>query len=269
MKLKYYLRGIGLGVVLTAIIMGFALGARNAPVSDAEVIEKAKGLGMVEGGVLSDYSDEGGSTAELEEEKKPDLSAPDKKVADAGDVADAGSEVPDSSLAGDVSEETADDSTKPGTDGIANSVGSVANKAAASGANSSAKDSDKGKDEKADKDKANKEKPVINKKNEEPEEEPEEAAPEEAAEEPAQEPAEAPADNAVPATGEKVDVVIRGGSSSDTVAKILYDAGLVDNAASFNKFLIEQHKDTLIKSGNKSIPRGASYAEILEIITKK
>ena len=267
MKLKYYLRGIGLGVVLTAIIMGFALGARNAPVSDAEVIEKAKGLGMVEGGVLSDYSDEGGSTAKLEEEKKPDLSAPDKKVADAGDVADAGSAVPDSSLAGDVSEETADDSTKSGTDGIANSVGSVANKAAASGANSSVKDSDNGKDEKADKDKVNKEKPV--KKNEEPKEEPEEEVPEEAAEEPAQEPAEALADNAVPATGEKVDVVIRGGSSSDTVAKILYDAGLVDNAASFNKFLIEQHKDTLIKSGNKSIPRGASYAEILEIITKK
>ena len=53
MKLKYYLRGIGIGVILTALIMGFALGGRKTTISDAEVIERAKKLGMVQGGVLS------------------------------------------------------------------------------------------------------------------------------------------------------------------------------------------------------------------------
>ena len=35
MKLKYYLRGIGLGVIITAIIMGFALGEEKSPIRDA------------------------------------------------------------------------------------------------------------------------------------------------------------------------------------------------------------------------------------------
>ena len=59
MKLKYYLRGIGIGVILTAIVMGFALGGRKTTMSDAEVIERAKELGMTDGGVLSDSVNEG------------------------------------------------------------------------------------------------------------------------------------------------------------------------------------------------------------------
>ena len=48
MKLKYYLRGMGIGIILTAIVMGFALGGRKATLSDAEVIKRAKALGMTE-----------------------------------------------------------------------------------------------------------------------------------------------------------------------------------------------------------------------------
>ena len=48
MKLKYYLRGMGIGIILTAIVMGFALGGRKATMSDAEVIKRAKALGMTE-----------------------------------------------------------------------------------------------------------------------------------------------------------------------------------------------------------------------------
>ncbi len=56
MKLKYYLRGMGIGIILTAIVMGFALGGRKTAMSDAEIITRAKALGMVEAGqgVLSD-----------------------------------------------------------------------------------------------------------------------------------------------------------------------------------------------------------------------
>ena len=46
MKLKYYLRGMGIGIILTAIVMGFALGGRKATLSNAQIIERAKALGI-------------------------------------------------------------------------------------------------------------------------------------------------------------------------------------------------------------------------------
>lgn len=47
MNLKYYLRGLGIGIIVTALIMGITAG-RKEPLSDAEIKERAKALGMVE-----------------------------------------------------------------------------------------------------------------------------------------------------------------------------------------------------------------------------
>lgn len=47
MKLKYYLRGLGVGIFVTALIMGLSLG-KNHKMSDEEVVARAKELGMVE-----------------------------------------------------------------------------------------------------------------------------------------------------------------------------------------------------------------------------
>lgn len=47
MKLKIYLRGLGIGIVVTALILGISGGKKE--MSDAEVIARAKKLGMVEG----------------------------------------------------------------------------------------------------------------------------------------------------------------------------------------------------------------------------
>ena len=46
MKLKYYLRGIGIGIVVTAVIMGVALGNPAGGISDDEVRARAEKLGM-------------------------------------------------------------------------------------------------------------------------------------------------------------------------------------------------------------------------------
>lgn len=50
MEKKYYLRGLGLGIVVTAIIMGIALphGTKTREMTDDEVIARAKELGMTE-----------------------------------------------------------------------------------------------------------------------------------------------------------------------------------------------------------------------------
>ncbi|MED9902649.1 MAG: hypothetical protein UFG06_00535 [Lachnospiraceae bacterium] len=55
MKLKYYLRGLGIGILVTAVIMGIASGKRQ--MTDEEVRARAKELGMVESTVLSHIAD--------------------------------------------------------------------------------------------------------------------------------------------------------------------------------------------------------------------
>lgn len=52
MKLKYYLRGLGLGILVTAAL--FLAGDKpKQTLTEAEIIEKAKALGMIESPVLS------------------------------------------------------------------------------------------------------------------------------------------------------------------------------------------------------------------------
>lgn len=46
MKLKYFLRGLGIGVIVTTIILSIAHASANK-MSDADIIERAKELGMV------------------------------------------------------------------------------------------------------------------------------------------------------------------------------------------------------------------------------
>lgn len=58
MNLKYYLRGLGLGVIVTAIVMGIAMGGRKEKLTNEEIIARAKTLGMTESQVLSKYEEE-------------------------------------------------------------------------------------------------------------------------------------------------------------------------------------------------------------------
>lgn len=59
MKLKYYLRGLGIGIIVTAILMGSAAKDKEE-LTDAEIKARAAELGMVEQKVLSDIE---GTTA--------------------------------------------------------------------------------------------------------------------------------------------------------------------------------------------------------------
>lgn len=51
MKLRYYLRGLGIGIVVTALTMGIAAG-EGRPLTDAEIRAAAYELGMVESSSL-------------------------------------------------------------------------------------------------------------------------------------------------------------------------------------------------------------------------
>lgn len=57
MNFKYYLRGLGIGIIVTAIIMGIGNNGKSS-LSNEEIKEKAKALGMVESTVLTQMSEE-------------------------------------------------------------------------------------------------------------------------------------------------------------------------------------------------------------------
>jgi outer membrane biosynthesis protein TonB len=56
MKLKYYMRGLGIGIVVAAVLMGIALGGDKERLSDDDIMARAKALGMVESSVLADLN---------------------------------------------------------------------------------------------------------------------------------------------------------------------------------------------------------------------
>lgn len=60
MEKKFYLRGLGLGIIVTAIIMGIALphGTKTREMTDDEVIARAKELGMIEDSRLLEPAEE-------------------------------------------------------------------------------------------------------------------------------------------------------------------------------------------------------------------
>lgn len=64
MNLKYYLRGLGVGIIVTALIMGIASSGRNETLSDSEIKERARALGMTEEStLLADAVSTGGPEA--------------------------------------------------------------------------------------------------------------------------------------------------------------------------------------------------------------
>lgn len=75
MKLKYYLRGLGIGIIVTAVIMGISSGGKTEKLTDAQILARAKELEQ-ENDVLTQLTE--AETQELEanaEEEKKELPA--------------------------------------------------------------------------------------------------------------------------------------------------------------------------------------------------
>jgi len=46
-KLKYYLRGLGIGIIITTLVLMITYSGRRTEITDAEIIARAEALGMV------------------------------------------------------------------------------------------------------------------------------------------------------------------------------------------------------------------------------
>lgn len=66
-----------------------------------------------------------------------------------------------------------------------------------------------------------------------------------------------------------VQIEVRDGQFSDSVCKMLQDAGLIEDASDFNNYLVEHQYDHSIFPGTYDIPKGATYEEIAGLLTRK
>lgn len=84
-------------------------------------------------------------------------------------------------------------------------------------------------------------------------------------------PSASPQDSGSPSSSVSPDTVsfkISSGMLSNQVAKLLEEKNLVKDAGEFDFFLVQNHYQKRIRTGEYKIPAGASYKEIAEIITK-
>lgn len=202
MKLKYYLRGLGIGILITTVILSLAgIGRKN--MTDEEVVKRAKELGMVESTLLSDLPDQ--TKAEEVRPTEPETPEPETSEQENSAEPEAGPEPEEP------------DSTP--------------------------------------------ETPAA------PEETP--MTPEETSVAPEETPVSPEDGNPDTPAGETVTLVIGRGESSTTVSKNLKKAGIVEDAAAFDRFLCNNGYDKKIITGTYEIPYGASEEEIAKIITRK
>ena len=257
MKLKYYLRGMGIGIILTAIVMGFALGGRKATISDAEVIRRAKELGMIEAGtgVLTQTSGEAGqnndktdtSTSDtplgktgekIPEEVNQEVTGTDQSVPEMDGDAQEGQD-PQTEEGSSETESSDDDARGAAEQEVKTTDTASADNNAESTAHSSEDSS------------------TDLTSNSSTSESTESAA--------AATTSEAVTGSVNAATK---TITIPGGLGSEGVAAILAREGIIDDAGSFNAYLVDRKIDRIIRSGVKTIPAGANYEQIADIITK-
>lgn len=210
MKLKYYLRGLGIGILITTVILSLAgIGRKN--MTDEEVVKRAKELGMVESTLLSDLPDQ----TKVEEVRPTEPETPE----------------PETSLRPETSEQEISAEPEAGPGPETSEPETL--------------------------------EPEVSPEPEESASTPETpVAPEETPVSPEDGNPDTPA-------GETVTLVIGRGESSTTVSKNLQKAGIVEDAAAFDRFLCNNGYDKKIITGTYEIPYGASEEEIAKIITRK
>ncbi|MBR4984074.1 MAG: hypothetical protein IKY94_16195 [Lachnospiraceae bacterium] len=199
MKLKYYLRGLGIGIVVTAIIMSFT--GKPEELTNAEIKIRAAQLGMVEKNVLSDIQKENESSEEIMKEN---------------DVVE------------DVPEADNELNAENTQDVIENTEEMVSN---------------------ATEENENIEETISDTENQN------------------QETGNSETDVSVDEVVENYIIIqVENGNGSEVISQRVFEAGLVNSAKEYNKYLITNGYDRRLRTGNHEIPAGASEEEIAKIL---
>lgn len=232
MELKYYLRGLGLGIVITAIIMGIT-SSRSRAMTDDEVIARAKQLGMIEDRVLSETASEDSDNSDevFDAGENTALDENDSAKEDgSGQAGDTPESVPDDTP-GNMIGDAADENTPPDENTISDEPEDVT-----AADNTSAA--------------------ILPDDGETGQEEAQETSSE-----------NAEADRQPEASDTPLVVTVGSGDGSYTVSKKLEDVGAVASASAFDTFLCENGYDKKIRAGSYTIPAGAGDEQIARMIT--
>ena len=172
MKFRYFLRGVGVGIVFAAIIFCVAYRQNgNTKLTDRQIMERAKELGMVE---------------------------PSTSIKDLLD---------DRSTADDTTEEnTEKDTASEETEAVTTTEATEAS-------------------------------------------------------------TEAITEAATEQTNETVEITVARGSASDTVCQQLKDAGMIEDSAEFDKYLIDNGYASRIRVGTHTLTKGMDFHAIAEAIS--
>lgn len=245
MKLRMYLRGLGLGLIVASLVMSFGIKTENKTMTDAQIRQRALELGMVDDNTTLKSAEEltktetnneenkveSSETVEVKkEEAKPEENKPVKVEKAEEPVKEEVKEETKKETKEEVKQETAED-----------------------------KKAEKPVKEEVKQETETKKEPVK----EETKQEPKKEEKEEKVAEPVKETVPA---NIMTST-KNYTLTIVGGYSSDRVAKILEGAGVVNNAAAFDKYLCDNGYDHRISTGTYVIPAGSDYAAIAKLIT--
>ena len=235
MRLKYQMRGLGVGIIVTALLMGVATG-KGIPLSDAEIKAKALELGMVESDSIrltdltnvSSALEEGGEESGAEGMDEADNEANGQGSEENGSTSDANGAGSNGSETGS-NDGAVNGSETDGDGGASNGSGAGISDGASesdflSGQAASNADGIDGSD--------------IN---------------------------GAERDYSDEAT---VTVVIEFGVTSSHVSQMLEEAGLVEDAAAFDSYLCSNGYSRNITAGTYEIVPGTSEEEIVKMITK-
>ena len=223
MKRKYYLRGLGIGILVTAFILGITANKSKA-MTDEEVMARAKELGMVENTVLSNI----GSNHSDTEPTDPQSSEPQPE-------GDSDQAEPKTQPEGDPDQ--AEPKTQPEDA------------------------SDQTMPEPQPEDAPGQTMPEP-----QPEEDPDQTISEPQPEETDQ--TDDDSAQTTPETdGQTITLTIRRGESSSSVSRMLAEAGLVENASAYDRYLCSNGYDKRIRTGTYEIPIGATEEEIARIIS--
>ena len=203
MKLKYYLRGLGIGMAVTALILGISFSGRQGQeaqtLTDEQIRERASELGMVDSSELT--------LAALQNSAQPQITMEPEVTEESETMTEPEATAEPETATEPKATAEPEMTTKPETTA---------------------------EPEMTTKPEATKEPELI-------------TAPEQS----------------------QTTITIKKGSDSGSVSRVLYEAGLVENAKAFDNYLCNNGYSRSINPGIYEIAPGTSEEEIAKIITGK
>lgn len=240
MNLKYYLRGLGIGITVTALILGITMGNGRETLTNEEIKERARALGMVEGSMTVAEAAAQNEEAALKQEHEE--GQPEETTQAAATPEEAETPTPKATL---TPEATATPTETPTPEPTATPTPKATSTPEATAAPTEAPTPEPTT--------APTEKPT--------------ATPKATAK-----PTEAPGgDTSLAAddtAAQSVTIEVNRGEGSYAICKKLEQAGLIDDASEFDSYLCGNGYHTKLRAGAHEIPAGAAREEIAALLCK-